>query len=123
MKETTKIMLRNHAEADKREASECKNLLEQLENQMAFCDKCSDYKYGDKPCACKKFVIEHEDEPYERYATDFQSAAIKWAKYWNQDDGSLINEEEDIEVTDENGETKIFTVGAEPDVYYSANEH
>lgn len=91
-------------------------------NKMWQCGKCDEYRFDSViKCNCKKFTIDHHGEPYERYAMDFEDAAMKWAQKYN-DEGSLIDSEEDVVVTSDTGETKVFTVGAETDVQYSATE-
>lgn len=90
---------------------------------MWKCEKCNNYKLTSaKECSCKKFIIDYEGELYERYAVDFKDAALVWAEHYNQDDYPLMNEVVDIEIENEDGEKKMFSVGAEPDIHYSARE-
>jgi len=85
---------------------------------MSMCDKCKEFRLSrDLECKCKKFEIINEDgDPSEVWALDDYFAALRYAETSNEEnDYYLMNESIDILV---NG--KAFTIGAEPDVHYSA---
>ena len=98
---------------------------------MAYkqCSRCKEfYNYGtgllQRPdCGCKEFTVVDEDgEEHDLYASDPEKAALRFTKIYNSDgDYSLMNETLDIEVQGPDG-VKRFIIGAEPDIYYFANE-
>ena len=89
---------------------------------MYSCDKCGRYSLYDQTCRCQKFIIDHDGEPYEKYAQDAEDAALKWAEGWNENgDYTLMNSTEYIEITDSQGAKLAFTVGAEPDIHYTVS--
>lgn len=83
-----------------------------------FCEKCGELLLGEK-CPCQLFnIIDHEGDEYDIYALTKCDAAEKFARKSNEDgDYYLMNDSVDITV---NG--TVFSISAEPDVYYSAKE-
>ena len=72
------------------------------------------------------FYFRHEnwgEELQEIRATDFEDAAERFAKMYNEEDGEycLLNEEEDVIISDGKIEKK-FIVSAEQSVDYSVSE-
>ena len=91
---------------------------------MWKCEKCGEYRFSDvKKCWCKEFTIFNEDEEEygNLYAMDFHDAALKYAEKSNvESDYYLMENSVEIKVVDMDGTTQKFNIGAEPDVYYSA---
>lgn len=89
---------------------------------MEQCSRCKEFMFrpfdGTPVCGCKEFkVIDENGEDFEVWSIDARSAALKFAEKSNvEGDFYLMNESVDIEV---NGE--LFSISAEPDVYYSAS--
>jgi len=85
---------------------------------MFKCEICKEYKY-EETCNCTLFIIVNdENEEHEIYSYDEESAALKYAEWKNEyGDYHLMNETMVISIND-----KKFNIGAEPDIYYFANE-
>lgn len=90
------------------------------------CKVCHDWHWDDQPCSP---IFKVYDEDYmggrgkEFYAYDHEAAAIKYAKYYNEDgDYALMNDEREVTVEDAKGKKKKFIITAEPDIHYSASE-
>ena len=89
------------------------------------CYICREWHWVGEPCL-PEYLVYHEeysgDEPYEIRACSHEDAAEKYGKRYNEDgDYSLMNDEIEVRV-EKDGEIRWFTVGAEPDIYYSVNE-
>ena len=88
------------------------------------CKICKDWHWTNKKCL-PEYLVYHEDymgeEPHYTRAHDHESAALKYGEYYNQNDYSLMEETIEVKV-EKDGEIKYFSVGAEPDIHYSANE-
>jgi hypothetical protein len=87
---------------------------------MWKCNKCNQYRWStvDK-CECKEFkIIDEDEEEHSIYAMDEHDAALKYAEKSNIDgDYYLMDESVSIQIGD-----KTFSIGAEPDIHYSATE-
>ncbi len=85
---------------------------------MFKCDRCNEYKFKDS-CDCELFiVIDDEGEEHDIYSHDEESAARKFAEWTNEyGDYHLMDNTMIISIND-----KKFNIGAEPDIYYFANE-
>jgi len=88
------------------------------------CEKCGRYNFSNGGCRCKRFTVVHDYGDKEIWAVDEEEAALEYARYYNEESGecSLMNDEIEVEVIAESGDSKKFKVGAEPDIYYSADE-
>lgn len=95
-----------------------------------YCKVCGELKFDFRAHSCgTKYTIKGEEvedyygeEGKAIYAFDFDLAAEKFAKEYNENnDYCLMNESMEIIVTDGDKEKK-FSVGAEPDVHYSVRE-
>lgn len=73
----------------------------------------------------KTFLINYEgygDEWKEFEGSDHENAAREFAEDYN-DEGQLVNHSMYVRVKEgEQGEVKLVAVGAEPDIFYYANE-
>jgi len=87
---------------------------------MWKCEKCKEYRFSNvEKCHCQAFTIIDEDgEEHEIQAMDEEGAALKYAE-WSNVEGDYYLMNETVEITVNN---KKFRIGAEPDVYYSADE-
>ncbi len=89
---------------------------------MEWCKKCGDtmfIPFGGKAeeCDCREiFIIDEDGEEHSLYARHAEAAALKYAEESNTNgDYYLMNETVEITV-----DGKPFSIGAEPDVHYSA---
>jgi len=88
-----------------------------------YCKVCEELKFSWRKHKCPPvFYAKHEifgDEPKEFYADSFEEAALKFAKYYNEDgDYALMNSCEQVIISDGIKEKK-FSISSEPDIYYS----
>lgn len=90
------------------------------------CEQCKEYHWNNLSCNPMFKVYEPEtmgDSAKTVRASDHEDAAIEFAKWYNEDgDYELMNNTIDVEVEDESGKRIKFTVGAEPDIHYSAKQ-
>lgn len=92
------------------------------------CSNCEDWHFSNERCA-PAFFISHEDylgdEEKKVSAHSHESAAEKYAVYYNEDgDYSMMNGG-DIQISVRCGDTnevKKFNVSAEPAIQYSSKE-
>jgi len=85
---------------------------------MWQCEKCKEYKCGGvEKCNCKPFIlIDMDGEEHEINAINEREAALMYAEKSNiENDYYLMNENVEISVNDIK-----YSIGAEPDVHYSA---
>lgn len=93
---------------------------------MWTCKKCNKLRFSSETeCKCRSFIITDEDgEVHEIFSAGVQDAAEKFAQKYNENnDYCLMNETMNITIKDICFDEIIkYTVGAEPDIYYFANE-
>lgn len=88
------------------------------------CNDCGEWHWDNDNCV-PEYSVYHEEymgeEAKSVRAHSHESAAIKYAEYYNQDDCPLMNNTVQIKV-EKDGLIKYFEVGAEPDIHYSSTE-
>ena len=90
---------------------------------MWSCKKCGSlWTSAIAECNCKVFVIDFAGETFDMHAMDFEHAALRWAQFWDGYNSRLLNKAVSIIIGDVHDEVRIFTVSAQPDVRYSADE-
>ena len=84
---------------------------------MEKCERCKNYVF--EKCNCQLFIIIDEDEEtHEVYANTEETAALEFARQYNEDgEYLLMNETMVININDNK-----YCVGAEPDVHYSCKK-
>ena len=93
-------------------------------NNFTRCEKCKDWHWSEVECQ-QEYLVYHDDymgdEPKRIRASDHDDAATQYAKYYNEIDYGLMNDSINVKV-EKDGVVKWFSVGAEPDIYYSSKE-
>ena len=94
-------------------------------NKYEKCDTCREWHWTESKCSPEYLVYFEDymgDEAKEIRANTHESAALKFAEWYNtQNDYCLMNETIDVKV-EKDGIVKNFSVSAEPDVHYSSKE-
>jgi len=88
------------------------------------CERCHRFNFLGRGCNCQRFTVVFHACDRDIWAIDEECAALEFARIYNEDSGeySLMNKEIEVEVIAASGDSKKFRVGAEPDIYYSADE-
>lgn len=83
---------------------------------------CDHFHWSDKKCP-PIFTIEYEDGDRKVHGNDFEEAAEKFAEEYNiYSEYWLMDNEMQIKVTDSEGESKNFIIGAEQSINYWSKE-
>lgn len=91
------------------------------------CPECLGWHYNDIKCDPVYHVYNpdtmREDEYWPTRAASHEDAAIKYARYYNEDgEYSMMNGGDIAVEVDHNGIKKYFTISAEPSIHYNAKE-
>lgn len=97
---------------------------------MPFCKRCNDYVFAGEECRCQPFRCGNEDYSGENreewkiiHAKSFESAAIVWAKRYDEDDHTLLDGDSIVcEVIDKMGLIKKFKCTGYMEPVYEAEE-
>jgi hypothetical protein len=91
-------------------------------NDYTLCDKCKCFHWTNEKCF-PEFKVYHPDylgdDPKIIHAHNFDEAATKYGKYYNQDDYPLMDGSTIDIAVEKDGEFQYFRIGAEPDIYYT----
>lgn len=91
---------------------------------MDKCIICGEWDFAFHECKALYF-FKHEDwgdEWQEIRATSSYDAAIEFAEKYNEDDYTLMGNTISVKIKNPKGEVKTFSVSAEQDILYTANE-
>lgn len=90
---------------------------------MSFeiCAKCEKFLWDGEQCSCRLFFALTSQEDYERWGYSHEEVALAFAKKYNsENDHCLLDEEENIIVSD--GEKAyVYEISAEESIEYSVN--
>lgn len=93
-----------------------------MERKYVSCKMCDHFHWSDKKCP-PIFTIEYEDGDRKVHGNDFEEAAEKFAEEYNiYSEYWLMDNEMQIKVTDSEGESKNFIIGAEQSINYWSKE-
>ena len=93
-----------------------------MERKYIKCKTCNNFHWSDHKCD-PAFTIEYENGDQVIHAYDFEEAAEKFAEEYNiYSEYWLMDNEMQIKVTDSDGESKNFIIGAEQSIEYWSKE-